>query len=57
MDLRYAIVAVNLKTHAERVADDKEGKGYDRENAEAVLKLFVFRHGVETEFFKIKEMP
>lgn len=44
----FDVVAVNLRTGAERVIARRETE----DNAEATVRMAVFRRGVEVEFFK-----
>lgn len=46
-ELRYDVIAVNIKTHQVRmIAHDKDAR-----NAEAIIKMAVMRRGIEEEFY------
>ena len=47
-ELLFDVVAVNLKTYAERHIDTAKTE----RNAEAIVSMCVIRRGVDEEFFK-----
>ena len=44
----YNVIAVNIDTGKERIIAENK----TRRNAEAIIKMAVYRRGVEDEFFK-----